>query len=194
MRSILLLLLTVSCQSEATQQASPSSPSPEKPVDLSDWRSEFVALPPGFAPGLPKGREVVMFAPGWSTAGADDLWSYVILMEVEGTEWNEQSIDGLFELYFDGLIGAVGSSKPFELPEDPAECSFKHAGGTHYTGVVNTFDAFGDGAPLQLHMTVDVLPLDGATSQLRVAASPHTSDYEPVWHPMRSALNGLTLP
>ena len=191
MRSLLLaLFVAVSCQT-----GSPTSDTDEvEVVDLTGWRTEFVELPPRFAPDMPKGREVVMFAPGWPTQGAEDHWSYVILMEVEGTDWNAQRIEQLFELNYDGLMGAVGSGKSLALPDDPADCDFKHAGGSNYTGVVDTYDVFGDGAPLQLHLDVDVQAMDAATTQLRVAVSPHTSDYDPVWQPMRAALRGLTFP
>ena len=192
MRSLLVLtsLIAIGCQSGT--DSSSSTQQPEQAVDLSEWRSELIALPPGFAPGMPEGREVISFAPGWSTPGAEDFWSYVLLMEVEGMDSGPRPLEEMFELYFDGLIGAVGSGKPFDLPADPATVSIQHEGGTRYTGVVDTYDAFGDGAPLKLHLTVDATPLNSTSSQLRVIASPRTSDHEPVWHPLRAALRSLS--
>lgn len=162
------------------------------PVDLATWRSELIELPPAFAPGMPAGREILLFAPGWSDPDAEDFWSYVFLMEIEETSVGVERLDEIFELYFDGLIGAVGGSKSFELPADPAKVSFHDKGGSKYSGVVDTYDAFGSGDALTLYMLVDIERMNSGMSNLRIMASPQEPGMSVVWSSMEQVLGSLS--
>ncbi len=162
------------------------------PVDLSTWTGEDIDLPPGFAPDMPAGRETLLFAPGWRKPGGDDHWSYVLLMEVEESGDDAAKLEDLFEQYFDGLIGAVSDGKPFEVPDDPADVTVREEGQGRYSGVVKTYDAFGTGDELTLHLLVDVEPSSDTTTVLRVLASPRSPDATEVWSSMQQAIDSLS--
>ncbi|MEE9392097.1 MAG: hypothetical protein V3W41_06300 [Planctomycetota bacterium] len=183
-----VLAVLFSCDSK-TEVAAPAE---EKfRVDLSTWTPEVIKLPPGFAPKMPKGRETLLFAPGWRKPDAEDFWSYVFLMEIEESDLDSKRLKEIFELYFDGLIGAVGQGKAFDLPADPADVLIRRNDGAHYSGLVKTYDAFGSGDELRLHVVVDT-ELSGATATiLRVQISPQEPGKIEIWRSLKFAIDSL---
>lgn len=184
-------LLPDRAPSTADQMPTDEMPMDEMPMDLGDWRGETIELPPGFAPGLPAGREVLLFAPGMFEPEAEDFWSYAFLMEIEETGVGVDRLEELFELYYDGLIGAVGRGNSFELPEDPASVSFREEG-AGFGGVVHTFDAFQTGEAIEVNLFVEVTESTMGKSRLRVQASPQERDQHPVWKALGEAMDSLT--
>lgn len=170
-----------------------AAPTSDPRTDLSGWVTEAIELPPGFAPDLPAGREVLLFAPGMFEAGAPDFWSYAFLMEVQGSAVDTARLEEIFELYYDGLISAVAPGKGFDVPADPASVSFRAAGVGHFVGEVSTLDAFVTGAPLELHMLVDAEAIGGERTLLRVMASPAAPGDAAIWRALEDALASLAL-
>lgn len=168
-----------------------ATPDPLPPTDLTDWRPETITLPPEFAPGLPAGREVLLFAPGMFTEGAPDFWSYTFLMEIEEDGVDAARVEELFELYFDGLITAVGGGGEFDLPADPAQVSFEATGSGRFQGQVDTYDAFVTGEPLELHMLVDAESAGPGRTLLTVRACPTPPDGGALWRSLGDAAASL---
>lgn len=133
--------------------SNPARPDPA-PDWIREWRTESIALPPAFAPQLPLGDEVLLFAPGWSTPGAEDHWSYVFQISVEelGMQLGE-----FLELYYDGLCELVARGKGLELPANPSTTTLVELSPGVYRGKIELFDVFGDGSPLSLNIDVQVL-------------------------------------
>lgn len=178
-------LLAAGCHAP---EAATQTPPPE--VDLSTWVGETIQLPPGFAPELPSGREVLLFAPGMFDPDAEDYWSYTFLMDIAEADVDRQRLEELFELYYDGLIRAVSEGKAFEVPADPATVSFS-GGGDDYRGELRTFDAFTEGQPIEVNLVVEVAGGSGERSLLRVQASPQAVHGHPVWAALGVALESL---
>ena len=178
-----LLVLGSACQ---------SSPPPERaPTDLSSWRSEEITLPPAFAPEMPKGREVLLFSPGMFNAEAEDHWSYVFLMDIEEQGVSKARLEEVIELYFDGIIGLVGSGKSLNLPADPATVKFEAGRDNRYRGIVNTFDAFGDGQAIELNVRAHVQEQSDGRTLIEFQASPKTPGKDPIWWALDDALESL---
>ena len=163
-----------------------------EPIPLDDWTTEEIDLPPEFAPGLPPGKEVLLFAPGMFDVGAEDHWSYVFLMRVERGGLGLDEVSGLFEEYYDGLISAVGSSRGMDVPDDPSTARFEEARNGEYVGTVDLVDAFGDGAELRLNVVVRKIDVSAERTVMRVLASPQPRDHE-LWNGMEYALRTLEL-
>lgn len=158
------------------------------------WRPETIDLPPDFAPALPIGEELLLFAPGMFEAEAEDFWSYVFLMEINETNVDEASLTEMFELYYDGLIGMVGNSRGLSLPADPAQVNVAadRTRDGRFLGTIDTHDAFVTGEPLSLRLVIDVAPpRDGMTS-MWIQASPHPEGH-PIWSTLKSALGALEI-
>lgn len=161
--------------------------------DLTDWRSETIRLPPEFAPRLPSGDEVLLFAPGMFEEGAPDFWSYVFLMEVNEAEIGTERLEEILELYYDGLIGRVGSSNGYSLTRDPAQVSVESSGEGTWSCRVTTFDVFVTGDPLELHMFVERRDAGDRKTRLAFRASPVPPDGGEIWRSLDAALESLSL-
>lgn len=193
-----LSLVLTACGSapepDATPEPSAEAPvSPAEPVEvvpLDDWGREEIALPPEFAPGMPAGNELLLFAPGMFTDGAEDYWSYVFLMRVELGGLDVDGVTELFEQYYDGLIGAVGGSRGLDLPDDPATARFERREDGVFVGEVDLIDAFVTGEPLTVHVDVRPDTIGADASVLRVLASPQPRDHV-VWARLRHAVGTL---
>ncbi|MFT7665135.1 MAG: hypothetical protein ACI87A_003370 [Planctomycetota bacterium] len=185
---VLAGFLTFSCQS--VEKLSPPEPEPVL-VDLATWGEEVFELPPGFAPHLPAGREILLFPPGWLLPETEDYWSYVFIMEMEAANLDAQRLGELFEHYYDGLIGGVAEGKSFDVPPDPARVTFRHERDNRYTGTVKTYDAFGVGSELTLYMILEVETKNATTSILRIQASPIAPGTSAIWSSLRQAVDSL---
>ncbi len=190
LRSLLLTcLIATACHSAPNEGAHTSD---TVPLDLSDWPTEHIAFPPGFAPDMPSGQEQLLFSPGWRTRGNEDTWSYVLLMEIAEPNMDAARITELFELYYDGLIGAVAQGKPFTIPEDPATVSIEPLGGNLYTGIIETYDSFNGGEPLTLHVKIEMDASQAGATVLRIQASPSSLTEGPIWGSLQQAIDSLS--
>lgn len=194
-----LSLVLVGCGSAPEPDAAPPTPAdrpadvPAEPVEvvaLDDWGREEIPLPPEFAPGMPAGNELLLFAPGMFTEGAEDYWSYVFLMRVEVGGLDVEGVTELFEQYYDGLIAAVGGSRGLDLPDDPATARFERREDGVFVGEVDLVDAFVTGEPITVHVDVRPDSIDADASVLRVLASPQPRDHV-VWARLRHAVGTL---
>ncbi len=158
------------------------APEPDGEALLASWQPETIRLPPEFAPGLPEGEEELRFAPGMFDAEAPDFWSYVFVMRLEEELGDEDSIARLLELYYDGLLSAVGGSRGLELPDDPATAHVRTVGEGRYEARIEMIDAFVTGEPITLRLEV---VSEGTT--LRFAASPQPEEHA-IWASLRAVL------
>ena len=159
--------------------------------ELDDWNREEIALPPQFAPNLPAGKEVLLFAPGMFDADSEDFWSYVFLMQIQENSMSNQRMVEIFELYFDGLIASVAEGRDEEVGKDPAQVYMQVLGHGVYEMQIDLIDAFVTMEPLSLHLSVEVLPDESGTSLLRVMVSPMPKEHK-VWSQLDHALRSLS--
>ncbi|MDA0666376.1 MAG: hypothetical protein O3A95_07105 [Planctomycetota bacterium] len=157
---------------------------------LEDWYREEITMPPQFAPRMPAGEEILLFAPGMFDAEAEDFWSYVFLMQVEESSMSEQRILEIFELYYDGLIIAVAEDRNEDVGDDPATVQMQVLGHGVYEMQIDLIDSFVTMEELHLNLIVEALPLDSGGTVLRVRASPKAKEHQ-VWLHLNQALRSL---
>ena len=182
-------------------------------ISLAKWRSEELTLPPAYAPGLPKGRQSVLFPPGMWKAEADDYWSYAFVAVVKETDFDEERLAAYLDAFYDGLIGYVGERRGITL-EDPARVevdrvpdrlvpdrlvpdrlvSGSFAPGRLVSGsfdaMVALTDVFATGKPIDLRARIDIVELDQETSRLAVRVSPRPAA-DPIWRALDFAASTL---
>lgn len=159
-------------------------------LSLEGWYREEIALPPQFAPDLPAGEEILLFAPGMFDADAEDFWSYVFLMQVREESMSEERILEVFELYYDGLILAVAEDRKEDVGDDPAQVQMKSLGQGVFEMEIDLVDAFVTMEPLHLNLIVEVAPMDLGGTLLRVRATPMEKEHK-VWLQLNHALRSL---
>lgn len=160
-----------------------------EPFSVDGWGEERIELPPGFAPDLPSGVEVLLFAPGWRDANAPDYWSYVFVMAIDEPAPSAERLDEIFELYYDGLIKAVAK---VDVGDDPAQVEVQQIAQGHYEAEIHLIDGFVTQKPLDLNVEIRTEGEISDTSFVHVLASPRPRG-DAVWQAMEAALATIEL-
>lgn len=198
MHARVLLLLTVlplsACVSSGWEHPQGEA-LPMDPAVFAEWGTETIPLPPGFAPELPSGNEVLLFAPGWRDAESEEFWTYAFVMWIDEPLPDAERLDEMFELYYDGLIGAVAGERAAEWAAewgpDPATVSVEEQGAGRFVARAQFPDAFGDMRPIDLRFVVDAWAQPGgAGSVLAIQASPQPEGH-PIWTTLAGAVQQL---
>lgn len=158
---------------------------------LSDWGTERIVMPPAFAPELPAGVEVLLFAPGMFDPGAEDYWSYVFRMRIGEPDLSVGRLHEILELYYDGLMASVAADRGLDVGEDPASVILLSQPPDEYFASIETVDAFVTGEELVLNAVLRLVPEVGGT-QIEFMASPQPRAHE-IWDDLEDALASLTL-
>lgn len=186
--ALFLLLLSSAC-------AAPVEPEPLPPLvlsadELSQWGSETIPLPPGFAPELPSGMETLRFAPNWRDAETANFWSYAFAMRIDESMPDAARLDEILELYYDGLMAAVADGN---LGPDPADAEVTQGAPNEYEARIQFPDAFGDLRPIDLRMVIDVVPSGEESTTLYIQASPQPKTHE-IWRRLQAVVGSIELP
>jgi hypothetical protein len=159
---------------------------------LEGWKREVIPFPLDFAPELPyRGKEVLRFAPRFFDPASPTYFSYVFAWVLDGSPALEApALEADLARYFAGLCREVGGKKfqfdaaRFRAHLAPAEA--RRAGARALRGTVETYDPFGDGRPLTLHVEVEIWDCPGGGPRVaRFAASPADAA-APVWRELLS--------
>ena len=167
---------------------SPAGPTlvPETPAD---WVAERLEFPLGFAPDIAlEGVEELRFAPGMFDPASATHWTYLFGLDVRprqdvdvdvvrGTripQNSELDVDAAFLedfllRYYRGLCGVVAGSSGLEIDLEAVRAKVV-GGGASFQAHVELFDAFGDGAPLELALDFLVHPKANGVELLGLAA------------------------
>jgi hypothetical protein len=164
----------------ATALACPQSP-PLVPPTPPDWQGERIEFPLDFAPDIAlEGVEELRFAPGMFQPGSETHWTYIFGLDVRAPEGGELDVDAAFVedfllRYYRGLCGAVAGSKglAIDLEAIAAEVT---GGGASFQATIELFDAFADGAPLDLAFELLVHPKAEGVEMLGLAAPDGASE------------------
>lgn len=179
----LVALLLVACSSSKQQQPAPAGEAPpvSEPRPASEpprftwsvpegWRGETIPFPLEFAPDIQRrGVEELRFAPGFFQPDAAGYWTYAFVWVVtDDGATDPGTLARELTTYFRGLTAAVAKDKkdlpPIDLERIEARLDADGRGTAH------TFDAFGDGRPIDLEVSVTVQPC-GAGKAVLVAAA-----------------------
>ena len=156
------------------------------PQELSDCRSEVIALPPEFAPKMPKGGELLWFAPGMFDAESPGYFRYAFRLDFERPQPNTlASLEELLLLYYEGLMSAVAEGKKRKHPAGATRVSVvasdlsKFSQGCKAEGCVNpgqffdatieTVDEFSTQKPITLKLLITANPSTLVASVLPAA-------------------------
>ena len=113
------------------------------------YKHETIPFPLEFAPSLAhQGSEELRFPPGFMDAKSANHWSYAFVWRLhDAARLDDAALAGELTTYFRGLLSAVDGDKH---RFDPAQISV-HV--EHGVITAHVFDAFGDGAPVDLSGT-----------------------------------------
>jgi len=159
-------------------------------VSAQEWQAETFALPPGFAPDLPSGKESLRFAPGWRDPEAEDFWSYAFVMWIDERAPDAARLDWLLETYYDGLIGAFASAKGKDISGTPARVEVVERAPGRYELRMHLIDGFATFEPIDVRVLVDVVAESDAGSSLRVRVSPK-AEGDGIWRELEGAIGGI---
>lgn len=167
------------------EEGSQDQQAPPEPVSLEGWRSERIELPPAFAPELPGGEELLLFAPGMFDAQAEDYWSYAFVMRIDEEEIDAARLTELLELYYDGLLQAVArsSSDTANYVDDPAQVKVEHVSPGSFEANIHLIDSFVTFQPIDVRLLVESEPGSPSGTFMRIQASPQHA----VWRQLAGA-------
>ena len=155
------------------------------------WRMEKFAFPLQFAPSIPyEGTEHVRFAPDWSEFASERGFTYVFLWDIKRRSLEPAELERALNVYFDGLMEQVtrgrriadpGTVTSAALHPLTAPAGWQQALG----GRVWTWNGFGAGEPLTLHLEIAQRPCGTGRTQVFFALSraPRTHG---AWDEMRA--------
>ncbi len=167
----------------------------EKPaaINLEEWPSEIIELPPGFAQGLPSGVESLRFAPGWRDPNADGFWSYVFAMWIDEAIPDAKRLTDIMESYYEGLMTAVAGAEAEQFGGDMAQVEVMRVAPREFEMQMKLIDAFGDLEPIELRGVISTKVDSEASSILRISVSPQSEGHS-VWRELEAALAGIRKP
>ena len=158
------------------------------------WRTEQIALPPDFAPTLPRsGLLELRFMPGMFQPDTDDFWSYAFVWWIDGEgPANAQALNADLQTYFRGLYQF---DKAFDVEKTIVQSLLIADGAIDgfYRGTIDGYDPFRTHAPIQLHGEVQVVSCGPKRTAMLFAFSPKPPRHA-VWTQIRSVVSGAKCP
>ena len=169
------------------------------PIPAPDnWRRESFDFPLAFAPSIGlEGHEHVRFAPGWGNFAGERGFSYVFLWDVKEIPGPALTVHGLeFALgaYFDGLMAVAAQSRKIEAGAERSVVNFHPmravpGWSAAHAGEIHTWNGFGKGEPLVLHIEATQRSCPKGRAQIFYAVSKAPRN-QPVWEELRKARDG----
>lgn len=162
--------------------------SPHDPFE--GWFAETIAFPPGFAQGMPAGKEELRFPPGWRKPETEDFWSYAIVMLINEPIPDAERIETLLDLYYDGLMLAFGVGQDSPEPTDPAQVKVTQTGPNNYDAQMRIIDGFATKKPIDIRIKIEAAADNNERSTLRIRLSPQPDEHE-IWHDLQRAIENI---
>lgn len=164
------------------------APMPADPVSLEGWPAETFALPPGFAPDLPSGRESLRFAPGWRKPDTEDFWSYAFVMWIDEPEPDATRVRELLEDYYNGLMNAFAGDR--DISHTPAQVTLTRTGPHSFDASMHLIDAFATFEPIDVRVKADTAATSDQDSMLLIRLSPQPETH-PIWTDLQTAIESI---
>lgn len=162
-------------------------------VSVEGWQAEAFALPPGFAPELPTGKESLRFAPGWRDPGAEGFWSYAFVMwinEPASPALDAGRIEDLLEKYYTGLMSAFAAGKGKDISGTPVRIDVASITASRYEASMHLIDAFATYEPIDLRVLIDVAGEADGRMVLQIQVSPQPREHA-IWRSLRAAIASI---
>ena len=175
------LLLWTSC----------ATPSESQEISLEGWPSETIVLPPPFAPELPRGKESLLFAPGFRDRESDGFWSYAFAVWMDGPPPDAAGLEAWFESYYDGLMNAVATGDGKDIGDDPAQVQVVATSANTFQVSIHLLDAFGNLEPVDLRAHVTSESTERTILRLQVSPQPEGHS---IWNALAVAAASIREP
>jgi len=161
-----------------------------EPVSLEGWAEETFDLPPGFAPELPKGKESLLFAPGWRDPSSENFWSYAFVMSIDEAASDATRVKELLELYYNGLMSVFASNKGKEASIKLAQVKIQSTAPNHYEAKMHLIDAFATFKPIDIRVVVETVADTDEHSFVHIQISRQPKEHK-VWRSLRAAIESI---
>lgn len=171
---------------ERTTEAAPVSDT----ISLEGWPAETFALPPGFAPDLPKGTESLRFAPGWRDSSAEDFWSYAFVMWFDAPAPDAAAIDHLLESYYNGLMTSFAAGANTDISATPAHVVVTRTAPDRFEARMHLIDAFATFKPIDLRVLIDTVAESDTRTRLHIRVSPQPKEHA-IWQSLEAAITSI---
>jgi hypothetical protein len=137
---------------------------PQLLKEPASWEFERFPLPPGFAPGIPyKGVEELRFSPGMFKKDSATYFTYAFVAQLDSvTAISQAEIHDYLFKYFKGLCSSTAKDRKLVIDTTKIAVTTEKkkglmAGEVVYTGSLDIFGVFADGAPVTLNMEMKVV-------------------------------------
>ena len=176
------LLVVALCALPATAQV----PAPQT------WRGETFEFPLPFAKSIPyEGTEHVRFAPHWTDFASERGFTYVILWDIKRRTLEPAEIERGLQVYFDGLMESVTKARKIVDPGTVTSVALHPMAAPPgwsegIGGRLWTWNGFGRGEPLQLHLEVTHRACGADRTQIFYAYSKAPRSQASAWDELRS--------
>jgi hypothetical protein len=165
------------------------------------WAFERFPLPPGFAPGIPyKGVEELRFSPGMFKKDSATYFTYAFVAQLDSvTAISQVEVHDYLFKYFKGLCSSTAKDRKLVIDTTKIAVTTEKkkglpAGEVVYTGLLNIFGVFADGAPVKLNMEMKVLMnRDTKKAYLVFIASP-LEKKDDVWNKLYQIQKDFKIP
>lgn len=159
-----------------------------KPDLLKGWTSETFALPPSFAPELPKGSESLRFAPGWRKPGDPGFWSYAFVLTLEEAAPDKGRLDNLLEMYYNGILKSFAKDAGKDI--SPVRIKVTSVAKGKFEGKMHATDAFATFKPVEVRLVIQSVSLGKKCSSVRVQLSPQPKGHA-IWKSLSAAIDAI---
>lgn len=156
-------------------------------ISLKGWASETIILPPDFAPTMPKGKESLKFAPGWSDPKAEGFWSYALVFQIEEPVPSKKRIDTLIETYYNGLLSSFAKNANKDISGTPVKVEVTQESAGKYSATMTAIDAFATYKPIKVRFEIEAVAVNKSRSSLRIKLSPQPKEHA-IWKSLDAAV------
>lgn len=154
-----------------------------------EWRSERLTLPTGFAPDLSlRGIEEIRFAPGMFEPDHEEFFSYALVFYLPNQKpLTQTQIHTELLKYYRGLAASVGRDRTPKIETDKFTLALTPLEGKdgQYTAVLDWVEPFKTGKAQKLRFEIESARIaDMNASRLSMSASPQKPNHK-LWPVLR---------
>lgn len=163
---------------------------PKRVASIDGWIPETFELPSGFAPDLPRGKETLLFSPGWRDPSTEGFWSYAFVMWIDESEPDADRLTELLDTYYTGLMSAFGVGRDDETPANNVRVELKPTGDASYEAAMNLIDGFKTFEPIEIRVLIETWEATEDQSAVSIRVSPQPKEHE-IWQSLEAAIKDI---
>ena len=123
----------------------------------SQWHTEIIEFPLSFAPEIKfEGYEDLRFLKSWNDRNSDEFWSYGYAWILnKDPELSESNLSEKINSYYNGLMNLNSNDPEKSVQKTSSTFTKSKSSEDHYTGNIETLDAFFTKEPLKFNVQVE---------------------------------------